>query len=139
MITYILDASTVLNFLMKPEYPATKEFAKIIRDAEDNKVELFSTNLLPLEVGNGLRYAFENENLAKEPLEAFLNLRISYISLNNTQYSETLRLSYQLKSTFYDTSYHILALFLKGVFLTSDEKYFNKAKELGSIKLLKFS
>ncbi len=39
--------------------------------------------------------------------------------------------------TFYDASYHALALHLGGTFLTADKKYYNMAKSFGSIKLLR--
>lgn len=39
--------------------------------------------------------------------------------------------------SFYDASYHALALVDGGVFLTADEKYYNKTKKEGRIMLLK--
>lgn len=40
------------------------------------------------------------------------------------------------KVSFYDASYHALAIDLKGTFLTADKNYFQKAKSFKHIKLL---
>ena len=41
-----------------------------------------------------------------------------------------------LRVTFYDASYHALAIQQKGTFITSDKKYFNKVRDKSHIQLL---
>ena len=43
-----------------------------------------------------------------------------------------------LRITFYDASYHALAIKQKGTFITSDKKYFNKVRDKSHIQLLEF-
>lgn len=71
---------------------------------------------------------------------------ISYLLTSEiTQYSLSLtltNLAFQLMDqyrgiSFYDASYHALAINYKGTFLTADEKYYKKTHKEGHIMLLK--
>ena len=136
MNDYILDASLVLTFLSEKKPSVAKEFEKILEEAKDGKARLCSTHLLPLEIGNGLRFSLKDEELAYESFKKVFNLPIDLVALSSSQLTKTLKLSFRFKTSFYDTSYHFLARVLKGTFLTCDAKYFKKAKEFGNIKLL---
>jgi predicted nucleic acid-binding protein len=139
MNSFVFDASVVLGFLLQGKKEAAREIALLLEQAAANKLQIFSTPLLVFEVGNGLKYSSKDGFTAEGLMEAFADCSIEYIAFSKTQTVEILRLSQELNTTFYDTSYHYLALFQKTTLLTADEKYFNKGKELGNIKLLKFS
>ena len=47
-----------------------------------------------------------------------------------------LELIHDLKVTFYDASYHALAIDQGGKFITSDKKYFDKVRDKSHIQLL---
>lgn len=136
MKAYILDASVVLNFLLGQSTSIERKFVAILKQTKNRKVKLFSTYLLPLEVGNGLRYSLSDEKLANEALQKFLDLPIEFFILKPAHYSKILQTAYFLKTSFYDTSYHFLAKLLKGIFFTCDAEYFKKAKSFGNIKLI---
>jgi len=136
MKTYVLDASVILTFLLGEKATVKEKFPKILRQAQKGKVKLYSSYLLPLEIGNGLRYTIKDGILAEEVLKKFLRLPIDFFVLSSLHYKKILQLSYLLKTSFYDTSYHFLAKILKGVFLTCDTKYYKKAKKLGNIEFL---
>jgi len=133
---YILDASVVLTFLSEGKPSTVRNFQKILKETKDGKAKLCSTHLLPLEVANGLRFSLTDEELADETFEKLFNLPIDLITFSSPQLAKILKLSYRLKTSVYDTSYHFLAKLLPGTFLTSDATYFQKAKELGHIELL---
>lgn len=65
MTTYVLGAFAVLNFLLGQSALAERNFMTILKEGENKKAKLFSTHLLPLEIGNGLRYS-------RQPLLNFL-------------------------------------------------------------------
>ena len=134
MTTYVLDASVVLNFLLGQSTSIEKKFVAVLKQVKDRKAKLFSSHLLPLEVGNGLRYSLSDEKLANEVLKKFLDLPIEFFPLKSAHFSKILQMAYFLKTSFYDTSYHFLAKLLKGDFITCDTEYFKKAKELGNIE-----
>ena len=133
---YVFDASVILTFLLGDNSSLKNNFVKILNQVKKGRVKLYSSYLLPLEVGNGLRYSLEDGKLAAEVLEKFLKLPIEFFVFSEAHYSKILNLSYQFGTSFYDTSYHSLAKLLKSVFLTVDKDYYNKAKEFGNIKLL---
>ena len=134
MKRYILDASVILTFLLKSNSSVEKNFVKILKEVNTKKAKLYSSYLLPLEIGNGLRFTLKNELVSEEVLQKFLRLPIKYFIFSAAHYAKILELSYLFKTSFYDTSYHFLAKLLKGTFLTCDTKYFKKAKDFGNIK-----
>ena len=136
MKKYILDASVILTFLLGNNQKIEKEFSKILKLTKTGKIKFYSTYLLPLEVGNGLRFSLKDKKLASETLEKFSRLPIQLSFFTNPQLTKILHLSYLFNASFYDTSYHYLAKFLKGIFLTADIEYFKKAKSFGQIELL---
>jgi predicted nucleic acid-binding protein len=135
MKTYVLDASVVLTFLLEKNSLIKKNFIRFLNQAKKGEIKLISSYLLPLEVGNGLRFSLNDEDLGRKVLENFLKLPIEYFVFSEAHYIKILNLSHQLGTSFYDTSYHFLAKLLKGVFLTADKDYFVKARYLGDIKL----
>ena len=136
MKTYVLDASVILTFLLGENQKVGKKFTEILKQSKSGKAKLYSTYLLPMEIGNGLRYSLTDNKLASEIFLKFSRLPIQFSSLTPTQLLKILKLSYLYKTSFYDTSYHFLAKFLKGTFLTTDNEYFKRAKNFGQIELL---
>lgn len=65
---------------------------------------------------------------------------LTAMELEILQTPETLkiasRLSTQLSHHLFDTLYHALAIETDSIFMTADEKYFNKAQKIGHIQLL---
>ncbi len=136
MKVYVLDASVILSYLLSEETIVVEEFEKLLKEARKNRVKLISSKLLPLEVANGLRYTLSDSALAVRVLETFLDLPLEYVDFTKGQLQRALQLAYTTKTSFYDASYHILAIELEGVFLTCDKKYFQKAEKFGFIRLL---
>ena len=100
------------------------------------KVELLSQKLLTLEVANGFRFGTSEVSEALKYFNVFLKLPIKYFSPTETQQRKVIEVSYDLGTTVYDTSYHILAKAHNAIFLTCDEDYYKKAKDLGDINFL---
>lgn len=136
MIFYVLDASVVLTFLSEERPSVSRKFRKILKEAKNGRAKLGSTHLLPLEIGNGLRFSLTDEELAGETFKKLFNLPIDLVTFSFPQLEKILGLSYHFKTSVYDTSYHFLAKLQKGTFLTCDTKYFKKAKDFGHIELL---
>jgi len=136
MKIYVLDASVVLTFLLGKNQSLKNQFTKILKEVKNNKAKFYSSHLLPLEIGNGLRYSLANKVLADDIFQKFSNLPIEYSVFSPPQLAKIIQLSYLFETFVYDTSYHFLAKRLRGVFLTCDAKYFRKAEQLGNIKLL---
>ena len=136
MSVYAIDASVVVKFLLKGERVVVKRLASLLRKSRGNKLRLISSTLLPLEVGNALRYSLRDKEKLNIVIFKFFGLPIEFINLSNSQIQEAIGLSFDLGTTVYDTSYHILAKANGAIFLTCDREYFKKAKKLGDIELV---
>ena len=132
---YVLDASVILTFLLGNNPTVNHRFPVLLQKASHNALKLYSTSFLPFEIGNGLRYTLNDPPLAQLIFDRFTQLPITLINLSFAQQMTTLHLCYQLKTSFYDTSYHVLAQTLQATFITCDKKYYQKAKNLKSIRL----
>jgi len=136
MKTYLIDASVVLKSILKEDNSIAKKIGVILEGVMKGSVEVISSNFLILEVANGIRFREKDAISAKKYLEAFLKLPIKYLFCSREQYKKALEVSYDIGTTVYDTSYHVLAKAQNAVFLTCDEDYFSKAKGLGDIELV---
>ena len=136
MKTIVVDASIILRFLLENHPPIVEVVSTLLRDAKKKKVVLLSTTLLPLEVGNGLRFTLKDQPLADEMFEKFQKLPIEIIALTPIQIRKSFSLSYVCGTTVYDTSYHVLAIARTATYLTADEEYFRKAKQLKHIEYI---
>lgn len=136
MKMYLIDASIVLKSILKEDNSVAKKIGVILEGAMEGSIEVISSKFLILEVANGIRFGEKDAISAKKYLEAFLKLPIKYLSCSREQYKKALEVSYNLGTTVYDTSYHILAKSRNAIFLTCDEDYFSKAKGLGGIELV---
>jgi predicted nucleic acid-binding protein len=136
MKRYLVDASIILQSILEESNFVSKEFEKIMKEVALGKARILSQKFLIMEVANGIRYAEKDKILAQKYFQVFLKLPIKYLALSKSQYKQILEFSYELGTTVYDTSYHILAISKGAIFLTCDSKYFKKAKGLGSVELV---
>ena len=136
MKTYVLDASVLLTGLLNERENVANKLQGLLRHVEKKQVQIYSSSLLPLEVANGLRYTIRDNNLGQETFEKFGELPINYFYFKTEHIQKALDLSYELKTSVYDTSYHVLAKLISGTLLTCDREYYLKAKDFGSIELL---
>lgn len=136
MKIFVLDASVTVNYLITLNSRIVAEFSSILEEARRGKASLHSSYLLPFEAGNALRYSSLTPDQARIALEKLSALPLNYFVFNAPQLTEIMEKSFLLKTTFYDTSYHFLALLLGGTFLTADQDYFKKARNLGNIELV---
>lgn len=136
MRKYVIDASVVLKALLNENKRVELSFARFLEKAAHGTIEILSSKLLLLEVANGMRFSLANKELALRIYKDFLKLPIKFLGLTKSQIKKSLNFSYNLNSSVYDTSYHILAKAHGATFLTCDKEYFEKAKEYGDIDYL---
>jgi len=134
--TYILDASVVVRYLLSSSEEVAKRLPLLLRGVKDSKFKLYSSFLLSLEVCNSLRFSLADKQKLETVLSKLFKLPIKYLKLTNAQLAEAASLSYDLGTTVYDTSYHVLAKAHNAIFLTCDGDYYKKAKDLGDIELI---
>jgi len=108
----------------------------MLKKAQSKELILLSLKLLAIEVGNGLRFSVKDRAEALRTFKDFMSIPIKSLVLTKSQVMEAVYISYELGTTVYDTSYHVLAKAQNATFLTCDEDYYKKAKNLGDIDYL---
>lgn len=136
MKTYLLDASVLLISLLEKDTKRAGKAEEVFRASKKGHLKLCVLPLTVFEVANGLRFSLKDQTLAGEILNKYQQLTLEVIPLNASVMTEALRLSYSLKATVYDASYHVAAKTLGAIFLTGDSQYYAAAKSLGNIELL---
>ncbi|MBI1872140.1 type II toxin-antitoxin system VapC family toxin [Candidatus Collierbacteria bacterium] len=135
MNKYVIDASIILRSLLNESSDIAEKFKKILTDVAHNHAKVFSHHLISAEVANGLRFTLKDKETAVDTFKKFARIPLTILSPTKAQQEKTLSLSYDLNTTIYDTSYHVLAKSHGAIFLTCDHDYFKKAKSLKGIEL----
>lgn len=137
MKTILVDASFATTSLLQENIKIENYFKKLLSEAEKKRRILISSKFFVLEVANALRFTIKDKEKCLQILKDFTLLPIKTLVLSKNQVQLAVSTSYELGTTVYDTSYHVLAKAHGATFLTCDEDYYKKAKILGDIELIK--
>jgi len=120
------DASVLLKWVLPEEREPHVMQAIAIRDAfVGGRVRLLVPPLWFYEVGNVLVSHYPDS--AAERLAALAAFHLPEARPTAAWRERTIKLAAEHKVTFYDASYHALAVESDGIFVTADEKYLRKA------------
>ena len=131
----ILDTSVLIKWIVD-ETEGMQEAQELKHDHHEGKIKVLMPSISLWEVGNYLGRKFE----AREAAEIFQTFRLS--GMEEVQINEKVaHRAFQImksapKVSFYDASYHALAIESGGTYITADEKYYQKAKKWRKIQLL---
>lgn len=134
MKEFILDASVVLKYLIGTEDSPYREIKEII---ENDKYLKRTQSFINFEILNVLRYELKTSIQIEEFYSIYKSLGIEELEISKDLLLKAALIAKEIDVSVYDSSYHVLALTYNIIFLTADVKYFNKAKRLGNIELLK--
>ena len=130
-MTYILDASILIKIVLKEEDSWRVE--QIFSDIRTHKNKLLSCELWLYETFNTLGRKLSYGE-AVGALEVFADTPFEVLK---SDVNTALQLMQKFpKISFYDASYHALAIEHEGVFITADRKYYEITKEAGNVMLL---
>jgi len=132
---YVLDSSVVIKWFSQEEYT---DLALKIRDNFVNgNVEIVVPDLLLYEISNALRY---NKNIKKSEvngaIKSLIEIGIKIIVPTEDVMMTAISIAYTHDLTVYDAYFIALAKELDFIFVTADERLYNKLKELKFAKLL---
>lgn len=129
---FVLDSSVAIKWFTKEE-PFSEQAKKILEDYLMGRIEIFIPDIFWWEIGN---YFGRKADLATATV-ILMNLKKyrfpTYMLTDGLSVRAFKLMSKIKKISFYDASYHSLAIQMKSKFVTSDKKYADKAKLIGSI------
>jgi len=126
------DASVILKWVLRSADVSDQENALKLRDLSiERRVILKVPSLWLYEVGNTLSRNFPKQ--AKELLETLVAFRLEEVTWSKQWLTRCLFLTQHYKVSFYDATYHSLALIEKGIFVTADKQYAKRTRSIGSI------
>jgi predicted nucleic acid-binding protein len=130
------DASVMLKWVLeKEDEPHYHQALKLQEALLAEEVEIRVPTLWRYEVGNVL--GLKKPRLAGELMSALLAYEFEEVPLRTDYAVAVLEHMQDVKGiTFYDAAYHVLALRTKGIYLTADTAYVNRAKRKGHVALL---
>lgn len=134
MTQYLLDTSAIIEGLTG-SLAGLRTFIKLCKQVTTGKSAWFTTPLMHYEFNNVMRYKYDpiSSHLLFNHL---LKLKIKVIKPTVKEKSIARNLAFETNTSYYDASYHILAISRDMIFLTMDNKYYKKARSRGSISLL---
>ena len=139
MKTAVIDANIFVKTFLQEE--DSEQARELLSFCLENDVSLLVPSLFQYEVLSVLRQKDIDYSLARSTLNKFLNANLKVIEFSFDVAEKTFEISESghEKSgfpSFYDASYHALAMLNDCDFITADKRHYEKTKELGNIKLL---
>jgi len=121
----VVDASVVAKWFVEEKH--TSIALKLREDYKNSVIDIWSTQLMPFEVLNALRY---NKELSQKEIETAANAlshyKIALYPLLNELIEPCVHIALKYGVTIYDASYVALGQFLNKPLYTADEKLLAK-------------
>jgi predicted nucleic acid-binding protein len=131
MNAVVLDASVLLKWVLHENEPHIDQALALRQRVGLREVRAVVPPLWYFEVGNTL--ARRVPALAAEALAALRDMQLEEHMPGALTEALTVQLVREHGVTFYDASYHALAIVLGGTFVTSDARYIERAQAAGHI------
>lgn len=133
----IIDASVSLKWLIKENEPFQDEALRLLKDFYEKKIIVKVSHIWLSEICNILPRKIQDHSMLCELVSGLMLYKIEKVMMNLSMISIAFEIMLEFpKVSFYDASYHALALKEGGVFLTADKKYYNMTKKKGAIMWL---
>jgi len=130
------DASLILKWVVPSDNEQHVEQALALREAFlRDEITLQVPSLWYFEVGNTLARKFPEE--AASQLSHLRDFGLIEVTMDAPWQAAILTLVERYTVTFYDASYHALAILNGGTFITADEKYLNRVSGSSHIRHLR--
>lgn len=131
---YILDSSVLIKLIIDEEN--STQALELQKNSLRGKVELGVPTLAYYETMNYICRIYPYKSVLLFSQILLLKMTEFFITLENMATTTEITQKFS-KTAFYDATYHALAIRHNGTFITADAKYYNLAKSLKHIKLLK--
>jgi len=135
----VIDSSVAVKWFNNKDEDNLKQADKILKDLEEENIEIFMPEISKHEILNALLYKKLSLSLIKTSLLTLYSMPIKFVPLDSDLATETVEIAYKNKITFYDACFLSLAKKLKGELVTDNVKHQGKnVKDIKVIELKNF-
>ena len=132
----VVDSSVIMKWLNQNEEENIDKAEKLLKDFQDEKVQLIAPELAKYEVGNVLIYSKKLSSVQGQIiLRHFYSLPIKYISETESLAFDTYEISLKLKITYYDAAFISLAKRYNAALVTDNPKHQKNTEDVKVIEL----
>lgn len=132
----VIDSSVIVKWLSQDNENNLDKADKIIKDAQNDKVILITTELAKYEIGNVLIFSKKlSPEQAAPILERFFSLPINFVILSEELARSTCEISFSSEITYYDASFLSLAKQYDAILVTDNIKDQGKQSDIKVISL----
>ncbi len=136
MKAIVADASVILKWVLPVTYESDTDKALQLRNLVAQKhLQIVVPSLMMFEIGNVL--SIKEPQLAERMIKQIITFDVLERNWTDEWLAKALWLVGKFKVTFYDASYHALALIEECTYITSDKQYVNKTAAAGSVTYLR--
>jgi predicted nucleic acid-binding protein len=129
------DASVILKWVLKTDEDHLEKALALLSSWVAGETEIVLPSLWVYEVGNTV--GRKNADKAEEIMALLLDYRFPEARMDAGHLLASLDLMRRHTVTFYDASYHAVALKAGGTFVTADDAYVRRAGNAGHVISLK--
>ena len=131
----IPDASVILKWVLKTDEDYVEKALTLLSAWVAGETEIVVPSLWVYEVGNIV--GTKNAERAEETMALLLDYRFPEARIDAGHLMASLDLMRRHAVTFYDASYHAVAMKAGGTFVTADDAYVRRAGNAGHVVSLK--
>lgn len=135
----IIDSSVIVKLINVQNEQYVEKANKILKDAQDEKIDLYTSELAKYEVGNALLKRKQLElPQAYASLATVHELPITFVSESEDLAKSTYQIGEKADITYYDAAFLSLAKQYKATLITDNIKHQGKATAIKVIPLSKY-
>lgn len=135
----VVDSSVMVKWLSQEGERHLEKADTLMKDMQQGKIELYSSELAKYEVGNALLQKGLPLVQVKASHASLYALPIRFISETQELSELTAQIAHKSNMTYYDAAFVSLAQLLGGVLVTDNIKHQGKATTVTVIPLAKYS
>lgn len=135
----IVDSSVIVKWINTQEEKNIDRADKILHDAQEEKIEIYTSELAKYEVGNALLKGKQLQlPQAYASLGTVYALPITFVSETEDLANESYKIGQDLKITYYDASFLSLSKKYKATLITDNIRHQGKLSGIKVVPLSKY-
>lgn len=135
----VVDSSVIVKWINTQEEKDIDRADKILHDAQEEKIEIYTSELAKYEIGNALLKGKQLQlPQAYASLATIYALPVTFVSETEELANESYKIGQDLKITYYDASFLSLSKKYKATLVTDNIRHQGKLSDIKVIPLSKY-